>query len=130
MRFDSIRELVFRTISQVGIEYRDSFLSQTHSTLPDGAPLAGDRFPVIELFSQVDDTGFTLILVGQSRDQADIPELRDLLRVHELADAPGIPTASFYLLRPDGHIALTGIHFDPSAVSRYVTEHLRVRSGP
>ena len=66
----------FRTISQIGIRYRESRLSQTLAGLPDRAPRAGDRFPWLrlrlsgqrpeaDLFEKLDDTRFNLIVIGQ-----------------------------------------------------------------
>src|SRR5207244_875365 len=76
MRLDRIRKLVFRTISQIGIRYRSSPLSETLPGLPDAAPRAGDRFPWLrlklsadgpaeDLFRKLDDTRFNLIVIGQ-----------------------------------------------------------------
>src|ERR1700738_521657 len=76
MSFGRIRKLAFRTISQTGIRYPESPLSETASDLPGGAPRAGDRFPwlrikfsadgpVEDLFARLDDTRFTLIVIGQ-----------------------------------------------------------------
>ncbi|HEX6610160.1 MAG TPA: FAD-dependent monooxygenase, partial [Hyphomicrobiaceae bacterium] len=42
MRFERVRTLAFRTISQVGISYPKSPLSQTLFGLPKGGPVAGD----------------------------------------------------------------------------------------
>ena len=49
MDFRRVRELAFRTISQIGIRYPDSPLSQTLPGLPEDAPRAGDRFPWLRL---------------------------------------------------------------------------------
>ena len=94
--------------------------------LPAGAPRAGDRFPwlqlqlagngpVEDLFRKFDDMRFHLLVVGQPVPAAAIAE--NLLQVHGVPDDPAndaelaraqIPTTSFYLLRPDGHIGLAG----------------------
>ena len=49
MTRDRMRKLAFRTISQIGIRYPSSPLSQTLEGLPDSAPRAGDRFPWLRL---------------------------------------------------------------------------------
>ena len=93
MRFDRVRKLAFRTISQIGIEYRDSPLSDSQARWHEGAPRAGDRFPwlrvslqpdgpVEDLFAKLDDTRFNLILIGQPAASVELPGLRDLLRIH------------------------------------------------
>ncbi|HZL85303.1 MAG TPA: hypothetical protein VFD07_08010, partial [Candidatus Krumholzibacteria bacterium] len=59
-----------------------------------------------------------------------------LLRVHVVPDDPAnekelarvhIPRPSFYLLRPDGHVALAGTQFDSAVASLYVAEQLQLR---
>ena len=126
-----VQEFMFGTISQIGIHYRESALSRTLPGLPGSAPQAGDRFPwlklslgqdgtIDDLFQLLDDTRFTLLLFGQpAPDSATLP-LGDLLRVLVVPSNPvndrelsqhDIPQPSFYLLRPDGHIMLTGAQF-------------------
>ena len=123
-----VQEFMFGTISQIGIHYRESALSRTLPGLPRSAPQAGDRFPwlklslgqdgtIDDLFQLLDDTRFTLLLFGQpAPDRTTLP-LGDLLRVLVVPSNPvndrelsqhDIPQPSFYLLRPDGHIMLTG----------------------
>jgi hypothetical protein len=41
-----------------------------------------------------------------------------------------IPRPCFYLLRPDGHIGLSGIHVDAGEIKRYVSERLGIRVRP
>src|SRR3989454_390746 len=146
MGMERVQRLAFRTISQIGIRYRASHLSETSARLPEAAPRAGDRFPWLrlkflpigdteDLFGKLDDTRFTLILIGQASPPGGVPELGDLLRIldvpsdlandRELARAH-IPRPSFYLLRPDGHVGLAGTHLDASAATRYVSERLHL----
>src|SRR5213083_1642988 len=69
MGLNWVQRLVFRTISQIGIRYRNSSLSETLAGLPEAAPRAGDRFPWLrlkfrpngpteDLFGKLDDTRF------------------------------------------------------------------------
>ncbi len=150
MRLGRIRKLAFRTISQTGIRYRKSPLSETLPGLPDGAPRAGDRFPwlrlkfqapgvVEDLFEKLDDTRFMLIVIGQPSPPKGALDLGDSLRTHtipadpvndaELARAQ-IPRTSFYILRPDGYVGLCGVHPEPAKITRYLSNRLglRVRS--
>ena len=146
MRFDRVRKLAFRTISQTGIHYRNSALSESPAGLPDAAPRAGDRFPWLrlrfladgpaeDLFGILDDTRFNLIVIGQPAPQIALAGLGDLLRIHTVPGDPDndrelarahIPRPSFYLLRPDGHIGLAGFHLEVAAAIRYVSGRLHL----
>lgn len=139
-----VQRLAFRSISQTGIRYRNSPLSETLASLPEAAPHAGDRFPWLrirlapngpaeDLFANLDDTRFNLIVVGQPAPSSAVPELGDLLCILAVPSDPAndcelarahIPQPSFYLLRPDGHVGLAGTRLDPPQLGRYVREHL------
>jgi hypothetical protein len=141
MKFERVRRLAFMTVSQIGIRYPQSPLSQTLPGLPAGAPRVGDRFPwlrlrfetsgpVADLFDRLDDTRFNLLVFGQAGPHGEFG-LGDLLRTHVVPDDPAnaaelartrVPVPSFYLLRPDGHVGMAGARLDPAAVARYAAE--------
>jgi 2-polyprenyl-6-methoxyphenol hydroxylase-like FAD-dependent oxidoreductase len=149
MSQERIQKFAFRTISQTGINYRTSSLSENLKGLPSDAPQAGDRFPwlklkfkangdVEDLFERLDDTRFNLIVVGQPSPSANAFGLGDLVRSHVIPDDPAndqelsrahISGPSFYLLRPDGHVGLSGTQLDVSEVARYVGERMRLTVG-
>ena len=137
MRLDRIRKLAFLTISQTGIRYPNSRLSEKRPGLPDDALRAGDRFPWLRLklsagprtarisYAKIDDTRFTLIVIGQPAPPGGVPGLGDLLRTYLVPGEPAngpelararIPRIAFYLLRPDGYVGLAGIQLDTEAV--------------
>ena len=141
MTIERVRNLAFRTLSQIGIRYGGSPLSQTLAGLPEGAPVAGDRFPwlqlklradgpVEDLFQKLDDTRYNLIVVGQPAPSGEAPELGDLLSTRVIPDHTHntqelarvrISGPAFYLLRPDGHVGLAGTRLEPDAVTRYLS---------
>lgn len=144
-----VQGIGFRVVSQTGIHYRKSPLSQSLDGLPDHAPRAGDRFPwlrlkfraegsVEDLFQKLDDTRLTLIAVGQPAPPEGAQGLGDFLRVHAIPADPvndaelaraRIPRPSFYLLRPDGHVGLCGARLEAAAIARYASGRLGLRAG-
>jgi 2-polyprenyl-6-methoxyphenol hydroxylase-like FAD-dependent oxidoreductase len=148
MSLRRIQAIAFRVVSQTGIHYRSSPLSETLDGVPATAPRAGDRFPWLRLkfqatgaiedsFDVLDDTHFHLIVIDQAAPDDPGLGLDGLLRIHvlpadrvnaaELARAQ-IPRPSFYLLRPDGHVGLCGTRLESGAVARYVAQRLRMVS--
>jgi 2-polyprenyl-6-methoxyphenol hydroxylase-like FAD-dependent oxidoreductase len=148
MKRDWVQRIAFRTISQTGIEYRKSRLSDTHGTLPAHAPQAGDRFPWLkltlaagspatDLITELDDTRFHLLLFGQQGAGRLSDFGNGVLQVHVVPDDPenaavldraNIALPSFYLLRPDGHVGLCGSLLEASAVAQYASTRLRLSS--
>jgi hypothetical protein len=136
------RKVAFATLSQTGIQYRQSPLSQTIAAAP-GAPQAGDRFPWMhlsfragglpeDLFQKMDDRRFTLLVFGQPGPRAGLAGFSDLVDVHTVPNTPGnalvleaasIEGPSYYLIRPDGHIALAGSRFDEAEVRLWFADH-------
>lgn len=148
MSFEWLQKIAFRTVSQIGISYRHSRLSKSLEGMPSSAPLAGDRFPWLQLkfhtdgpitdsFETLDDTQFNLIVIGQRPPSAGEFDFGDLLRIHSLPVDPvndkelahaQIPQPSFYLLRPDGHVGLCGTRLETASVTRYIAENLQIAS--
>ncbi len=149
MTVQRIRKLAFRTISQIGIRYRHSPLSTTLPGLPAGAPCGGDRFPWLklrldannaaaDLYQQLADTSFNLLVIGQPAPAEGLLTAGDLLRIHVITDDAvnaaelarvNITGPAFYLLRPDGHVALAGGQLDTPAVDRYL-KNLGISAAP
>ena len=145
MKRSRTRTLAFRTISQIGIRYRDSLLSRTAGYLPADGPHAGDRFPWIELvlkagapsqdlFDRLDDTRFHLLVFGQPEAALEAGALQLPSGLVDITVVPSnaandaalaqarIPQPSFFLLRPDGYIGLAGARLDIDAVRSYLRE--------
>jgi hypothetical protein len=149
MRREAIQRFAFRVISQTGIHYRESPLSLALDKPRDAASQAGDRFPWLKLafseggavddvFAKLDDTRFNLLVIGQSAPPAETLPLSDLLRIHAIpAEGPnaatlaavGVARPSYYLLRPDGHVGLSGARLDVATIEHYLAERLRINDG-
>lgn len=147
MTFERVRRLAFRTISQIGVRYPRSPLSQTLAVPKGGAPVAGDRFPWLklrlrtggaaeDLYQQLDDMRFHLLVFGQPVPAGTAAGYGDLVQVHAVPADPdntralaraGIAAPACYLLRPDGYIGLAGTELDAGAVSRYLAGPLHAR---
>jgi hypothetical protein len=145
MKLQRMRRLAFRTLSQIGIAYRGTGLSQLLAPLPEDAPQPGDRFPwlhlrlesggpVEDVFAKLDDERFHLLAFGQRAELP--PHAGDLLRAWSVPSDPanddvltraGIPRPSFYLLRPDGHVGLAGTRLDVDPIRRYLIERVGCR---
>jgi hypothetical protein len=149
MTKERVRTFAFRTISQIGIRYPHSTLSETLPGLPEGAPAAGDRFPWMkltfdrkigtqDLFEKLDDTRFNLLVVGQVVPPLGPLGLGDMLRTHSIPDdveneaaleRVKIAGPAFYLLRPDGHVALCGTRLDMAALASYFARQVHFSAG-
>lgn len=147
MTFEKVRKRAFNALSQIGIAYHDSPLSKALGTLPGSAPRPGERFPwmklrmtpngpVEDLFQALDDRQFNLLLIGQPHVLTGSPlDMSPLVRPHAIPIEAGneaelarmnVPSPSYFLLRPDGHIAASGAKFDALAVERFLSQWLEV----
>ncbi len=147
MTFERVRKLAFRTVSQTGIAYPNSSLSEHLGGLPASAPNAGDRFPwlklqfeadgeVGDLYQYLDDTKFTLLVFGHVPVAAEVRDDHDgLLQVRIVPATPindaeleraMVPRRSCYLLRPDGHVALCGNFLNVTTIDRYFIDRVKV----
>ncbi|MBA2686227.1 MAG: FAD-dependent monooxygenase [Gemmatimonadaceae bacterium] len=113
LRWSELRRVMFRTISQIGIKYRESALSGGKA----GARAGGDRLPWVPL--EGGDDNFTPLtsmfwqahIYGEAKHsaRAACAELRLPVYVFPWsleAERAGLLRSAFYLVRPDGYIAL------------------------
>ena len=128
LRFEAARHLMFRTISQIDINYRASPLSSGIA----GKIHGGDRLP------WVDAAGAGNYLPLRSLDwqvhvygEAQEPLRKALaglgIALHVFAWSPaaagaGLARDALYLVRPDGYIAMADPTQDPLPLQRYVKE--------
>jgi len=140
-RTRAFRRLMFRTVSQAAIEYRNSALSEGKA----GRIAAGDRLPWVA--GQGDDIAHDNHAPLSSQDwQVHVygganAELERLcaergIALHafawrqETADT-GLARDATYLIRPDGYVAFAQAGGSPAAVAAYLDRwSIKPRSGP
>jgi hypothetical protein len=133
-RLGAMRRLLFRTVSQTRVNYRDSSLSAGAA----GKVRGGDRLPWVELGSGQDNFAPLTSLKwqahvygGSGKGEAGrgVPdacaELRLPLHVftwqHSMRHA-GLQQGALYLVRPDGYVALADPSANPERLRQYFTE--------
>ena len=126
-RLGPMRDLLFRTVSQVGVNYRGSTLSEGATDDLRG----GDRLPWIQMADGADNFGPLASLDWQVHVYGEVrgglPETcAELgLPLHafpwdENMARAGVERGALYLIRPDGHIALADIEADSSTLRKYL----------
>jgi 2-polyprenyl-6-methoxyphenol hydroxylase-like FAD-dependent oxidoreductase len=125
-RLKRMRRVLFRTVSQTGIHYRESPLSEGAA----GAIRGGDRLPWVETGPQEDNFAPLRSLLWQvhvcgepGRGVAEACAALGL-PIHTFAWTPtmgrtGLARGAIYLVRPDGYIALADSSGDPERLHRY-----------
>jgi len=137
----AFRQKFFKSISQTGIHYRNSILSDgvEEGFFPPDAPKPGDRLPYVELvflkkntnsYEILDGTDFTLlVLANKLPDEIKVLEANYNLAVRLITSRPetenlyallGIKDSGYYLVRPDMHIALRSATLDVSHLNNYL----------
>ncbi|CAN5701213.1 FAD-dependent monooxygenase [soil metagenome] len=127
-RFASMRDFLFRTVSQVGVNYRRSRLSEGASEFLEG----GDRLPWISLagggdnFAPLASLAWQIHVYGELRGGVDeaCGQLGIALHVfpwQESMHAAGVERSALYLVRPDGYVALADQLADSGVLRQYFT---------
>jgi 2-polyprenyl-6-methoxyphenol hydroxylase-like FAD-dependent oxidoreductase len=125
-RLAAVRRFLFRTVSQIGVNYRDSPLSE--GTV--GSVRAGDRLPWVEAgphkdnFAPLTSLAWQVHVYGEPRRGVAeaCAELR--LPIHAFAWTPemgraGLVRGALYLVRPDGYVALIDSDGSPDRLGDY-----------
>ena len=133
-RLRAFRELLFRTISQTQVKYRNSVLSEGAA----GKVRGGDRLPWVRLDSGRDNFEALTALEWQVHVYGEAQRaLRDVcaeLRIplHVFAWKPemrraGLQEDALYLVRPDGYVGLADADANADGLRRYFAAHLSQR---
>ncbi|HZY89349.1 MAG TPA: FAD-dependent monooxygenase [Gemmataceae bacterium] len=125
-RLAPVRRFLFRTVSQIGVNYRNSPLSVGAA----GAVRGGDRLPWVEtapgednftplasLTWQVHVYGEPRVGLAEACAELRLP-LHLFARRQEMRRA-GILRGALYLVRPDGYVALADPHAGPGRLRAY-----------
>ena len=128
-RLRAARRLLFRTVSQTQVNYRESSLSAGTA----GSVHGGDRLPWVELgagednFAPLTSVKWQVHVYGEAaRDVTEAcAKLRLPLHVFAWQGAmqrAGLQKSALYLVRPDGYIALADTSADPGRLRQYFAE--------
>jgi 2-polyprenyl-6-methoxyphenol hydroxylase-like FAD-dependent oxidoreductase len=129
-RLPGVRPFLFQTVSQIGIQYRHSPLSEGSA----GSVGGGDRLPWVETGPHEDNfvplmsLSWQVHVYGEPRAGLEDACAGLRLPLHAFAWAPemaeaGLMQGALYLVRPDGYIALADADGDPGRLSRYFASH-------
>jgi 2-polyprenyl-6-methoxyphenol hydroxylase-like FAD-dependent oxidoreductase len=124
-KLDSVRDFMFRLVSQTTLNYHGSALSQGKA----GEVQGGDRLPQVRIgdvdnYAPLAQIGWQVHVYGTAK-----PELRDWcarqgIALHEFAWSAeqqhhGLARDAAYLLRPDTYVALADPQPSPESLARY-----------
>lgn len=129
-RLPAMRRLMFRTVSQIGVNYRHSALSAGQA----GDVRGGDRLPWVEIADGTDNFAPLASLAWQAHVYGHPrPALEqacaDLgLPLHRFAWRPamrraGLRRGALYLIRPDGYVALADPVGSAGVLRKYLRTH-------
>ncbi|MBD7922200.1 FAD-dependent monooxygenase [Xanthomonas bonasiae] len=128
-RLRNVSELMFRTVSQTMLHYRDSPLSAGRA----GAVEGGDRLPWVQTadadnYAPLPQIGWQLHVYGSAPPELDAwCDARNIvLRVFAWQPehhAAGFAQDAAYLLRPDGYVAFAAADASLTALDAYRVSH-------
>jgi 2-polyprenyl-6-methoxyphenol hydroxylase-like FAD-dependent oxidoreductase len=127
--FEGVREFMFRTVSQVMLNYRDGPLSRGTA----GHVHGGDRLPWVachgvDNFKPLARIEWQVHVYGAADDELvsccqshNVP--LHVFPCHEEHHAAGLARDALYLIRPDSYVALAGPRGAAAALDRYFADH-------
>lgn len=128
-RFEAVREYMFRTVSQIMVNYHDSPLSRGTA----GHIRAGDRLPWIaaggvDNYAPLKEIGWQVHVYGQAHAELAAWCTTHGVGLHVFAwqpehEAAGFVRDALYLLRPDTYVALADTTAAPDSLQSYFAAH-------
>jgi len=132
LKIAAVRQFLFRTISQCGVNYRGSNLSEGRA----GAVRGGDRLPWVkpglnqsgDNFTPLTSIDWQIHVYGDATSAIQAMCADRKLALHIFSWRPemsraGLHRNAIYLLRPDGHVALA----DPEGGATTIASYLDAR---
>jgi hypothetical protein len=127
-QLDAVRGFLFRTVSQTGVNYHDSPLSEGAA----GSVRGGDRLPWVETgphddnFAPLTSLAWQVHVYGEPRHGVTDACAAVRLPIHAFSWKPtmgraGLVSGALYLIRPDGYVARADPRGDPERLVRYFT---------
>ncbi len=130
LNFDSVKRFIFPLVSQIGINYRKSSLSETDGFF---SIKAGDRMPYFEtegasVYGKIKEPKFHLLTFfdGQNKsaitetDLPDFVEMQTLTLYPHIAEIFGMHRTFTALLRPDNYIGFITTENTPEKIKEYL----------
>jgi hypothetical protein len=129
LSFDPVREFLFRTVSQLTLNYRGMLLSEGSA----GQVRGGDRLPWVhgaqsDNFAPLASMTWQVHVYGSANSALSLWCAGRKLPLYEFAwseqcAAAGLARDALYLLRPDTYVALADPAGDPRTVERYFADN-------
>jgi 2-polyprenyl-6-methoxyphenol hydroxylase-like FAD-dependent oxidoreductase len=130
-KLSAFRRLMFRTVSQTAVNYRESSLSVGHA----GEVHGGDRLPWVagqndapDNFASLTAMNWQVHIYGEAKEETRAALEQRGLPLHVFPWRPemghvGLQRDALYLLRPDGYVAIADSSPSAAAILSYLDTH-------
>jgi 2-polyprenyl-6-methoxyphenol hydroxylase-like FAD-dependent oxidoreductase len=135
-QFEAAREFLFRTVSQITLNYRGGPLSAGKA----GRVQGGDRLPWVSIDNQDNFAPLAAMRWQVHVYGAATPELAAWCAAHDVPlhvfdwwpahGIAGLAQDALYLLRPDCYVALADPSGSPASLEHYIEAHHQIGIGP
>ncbi|MGZ6009842.1 MAG: FAD-dependent monooxygenase [Rhizomicrobium sp.] len=126
VRFDAARKYIFRTVSQITLNYRGKGLDEGHA----GAVHGGERLPWVrgagfDNYDALKRTDWQVHVYGEAQGVLkrwceDRGAPLHVYRWYDAMGEVGLKRDALYLIRPDTYVALTQREQDPAAIDGFL----------